>query len=345
MTHEFKNLIQGFLKAKQNGLKTVVATVVALDGSSYRRPGVRMLIDEKGHLTGAVSGGCVEKEILKQSGSVFRTGISKMMSYDGRYRLGCEGVLYVLIELFDPNHEMIKCLQNDLKNRLPFKISTYYTKEIGENISFESTIKFSNKELFSFAVKNNSQNIGETNSDVFIQIMQPCFKLIIVGAEHDAANLCKLASFLGWEVDIVTNPSDSQTVTDFPGITELIYKSPENIDFGIVNKNTALVLMTHSYVKDLQYLLALKDAKPLYIGLLGPSNRREKILNDLIERYPLIDDSLFDYVYGPAGLNIGAETPQEIALSICSEILAVIRKQEPKSLKDKIGKIHLNVSL
>ncbi len=345
MTHEFKNLIQAFLKAKQNGLKTVVATVVALNGSSYRRPGVRMLIDEKGSLTGAVSGGCVEKEILKQSGSVFRIGIPKMMSYDGRYRLGCEGVLYILIELFDPDYDMIQCLQNDLINRKSFKISTYHSKEIGENKSYGSNIQFSNKEIFGFAAKSNFQNIDKTNSEVFVQIMQPCFKLIIVGAEHDAAHLCSLSSSLGWEVVVVTNTSNSQTVTDFPGATALIYMSPENIDFGIVNKNTALVLMTHSYFKDLQYLLALKDAKPLYIGLLGPSNRREKILNDLIEHDPLMDESIFDYIYGPAGLNIGAETPQEIALSICSEILAVIRKEEPKSLKDKTGKIHLNVSL
>ena len=85
------------------------------------------------------------------------------------------------------------------------------------------------------------------------------------------------------------------------------------------------------------------DARPAYIGLLGPSNRRERILNDLIEKQPMVDDELFELVFGPAGINIGAETPEEIAMSICSEILSVVRKQEPKSLKDKSGSIHHNI--
>jgi xanthine/CO dehydrogenase XdhC/CoxF family maturation factor len=345
MTHEFKNLIQGYQNAKHIGLKTVIATVVALDGSSYRRPGVRMLINENGHMTGAVSGGCVEKEILKQSGSVFKTGKPKMMSYDGRYRLGCEGVLYILIEAFDPNEEMMHCFQNSLSNREPFTIQVFYSKEIGIDGSWGSIISFIGKNQFSFAKNNKLELDKNTKSEVFVQQMKPCFKLIIVGAEHDAAQLCLLASSLGWDVVVVANASDPQTITDFPGAVEIMHKSPEAIEFNAINENVAVVLMTHSYVKDLQYLLTLKDTRPVYLGLLGPSNRREKILNDLIERFPLINDSLFDVIYGPAGLNIGAETPQEIALSICSEILAVIRNQEPKSLKDKTGKIHLNISL
>jgi len=345
MTHEFKNLIQGYQNAKHIGLKTVIATVVALDGSSYRRPGVRMLINENGHMTGAVSGGCVEKEILKQSDSVFKTGKPKMMSYDGRYRLGCEGILYILIEAFDPNEQMMKCFQNSLGKREPFTIQVFYSKAIGIDGAWGSTISFTGKNQFSFDRHNKLELNGKTKSKVFVQQMKPCFKLIIVGAEHDAAQLCLLASSLGWDVVVVANASDPQTITDFPGAVEMIHMSPETIEFKAIDENVAVVLMTHSYVKDLQYLLALKETKPIYLGLLGPSNRREKILNDLIERVPLVDDSLFDVVYGPAGLNIGAETPQEIALSICSEILAVIRNQEPKSLKDKTGKIHLNISL
>jgi xanthine/CO dehydrogenase XdhC/CoxF family maturation factor len=96
MTHEIKDIIEAYLKAKEKGLKAVLASVVDLTGSSYRKPGVRMLILEDGSMIGAVSGGCVEKDILRQSETVFKNGISKMMTYDGRYRLGCEGVLYIL---------------------------------------------------------------------------------------------------------------------------------------------------------------------------------------------------------------------------------------------------------
>ena len=99
MTHELKQIVATYISSRSKGLKTVLATVVALDGSSYRKPGVRMLIVEDETMVGAVSGGCVEKDILRQSKTVFDTGHPKMMTYDGRYRLGCEGILYILLEV------------------------------------------------------------------------------------------------------------------------------------------------------------------------------------------------------------------------------------------------------
>ena len=114
MTHEFKNIVKEAITAKTEGLQSVLASVVALDGSSYRRPGVRMLILENGKMIGAVSGGCVEKEILLQSETVFKTGESKIMTYDGRYRLGCEGVLYILIESFNPSIESNSAVSSKL---------------------------------------------------------------------------------------------------------------------------------------------------------------------------------------------------------------------------------------
>ncbi len=342
MTHEFKNIIQGFQNAQHIGLKCVIASVVALDGSSYRRPGVRMLINEHGQMTGAVSGGCVEKEILRQSDTVFKTGVSKMMTYDGRYRLGCEGTLYILIERFDPETQMLSAFESCLIERTSFKIHSFYGKETGSNENYGSEIYFSNNKQFSLNQSKKSFNHKSSLCEVFSQTLKPCFRLVIIGAEHDTAQLCLMGSSLGWEVDIVIDPSNPQSLKDFPGAHQLIHKAADELILDSINSRVAIVLMTHSYVKDLQHLIALKNTKPVYIGLLGPSNRRERMLNELIERFPLLDDSIFELIYGPAGLNIGAETPQEIALSICSEILSVIREQQPRSLKDKMGSIHLN---
>ena len=100
MTHELKQIIQVALQNQALGRQSVLATVVDLEGSSYRKPGVRMLLTDDGTMTGAVSGGCVEKEVLRRAQSVFDTNASKVMVYDGRYRLGCEGSLYILIEPF-----------------------------------------------------------------------------------------------------------------------------------------------------------------------------------------------------------------------------------------------------
>ena len=112
------------------------------------------------------------------------------------------------------------------------------------------------------------------------------------------------------------------------------------MDVSKIDNQTAVVLMTHNFATDLRYLVALKETYPVYIGLLGPSRRREDLLNQFVEYTPEISDIFLDAIHGPAGINIGAETPQEIAVSIVSEILALVRNQNPMSLSKKTGRIH-----
>ena len=335
MTHEFKKIVESHLLAKKQGLKAVLATVVALDGSSYRKPGVRMLILENGDMIGAVSGGCVEKDILRQSETVFKTGISKMMTYDGRYRLGCEGVLYILIEPFNPDDVFFNSFETALKHRVPFQIKSFYKKEVGEFNDIGS--------VFHCNYMNHNLSIDTknfTNDLYFEEKLNPCFKLMIFGAEHDAVALCKLASYTGWEVTVISGPLESKTISDFPGANTFYSVSPDTLELSSIDNQTAIVLMSHNFSNDLKYLLELKDAEPAYLGMLGPSDRREKLLSQFIEYCPDIDDQFIENIYGPAGLNIGAETPQEIAISIVSEILTMVRNQVPMSLKEKLGRIH-----
>lgn len=335
MTHEFINIVEEALLAKSQGLKSVLASVVALDGSSYRRPGVRMLILESGKMIGAVSGGCVEKEILLQSETVFKTGKSKMMTYDGRYRLGCEGILYILLEQFNPNEDFVNTFKKCLIDRKPFELSSYFDKKEGVFPGIGSYVKI-NETTFSIS------EIDTQNSllSIFKQSMPPCFKLIIIGAEHDAVQLCKYAALTGWEVTIVSGVSEAKSISDFPGAHSFSAISPEQMDVTLIDNQTAIVLMTHNFANDLRYLVALKDTNPNYIGVLGPTKRREDLLIQFIEYCPNIEDGFLDKIHGPAGLNIGSETPQEIAVSIISEILCVIRQEEPISLSKKTGRIH-----
>lgn len=337
MTHEFKKIVSEGLKARENGLKSVLASVVALDGSSYRRPGVRMLILESGKMIGAVSGGCVEKEILLQSESVFQTGKPKVMTYDGRYRLGCEGVLYVLIELFSPDETFVNVFQDCLNKRQSFELVSYFDKRETTSFDFGSYVK-TNNELFS--VCDNYINKKADELSVFKQDMPPCFKLIIIGAEHDAVQLCQYASLTGWAVTVIAGVSESKSIIEFPGADDLRATTPEAIDFKQVDSQTAIVLMTHNFAYDLRYLVALKETQPNYIGLLGPTKRRDDMLSQFMEYCPDINDEFINTIHGPAGLNIGSETPQEIAVSIVSEILAFTRKQNPMSLSEKVGRIH-----
>lgn len=341
MTHELKKIVKAALEAKELKLKSVLVSVVDLEGSSYRRPGVRMLVREDDKMIGAVSGGCVEKEILRQSQGVFKSGISKVMTYDGRYRLGCEGILYILIEPFDANPTFHETFASCIKERDTFDLNSYYSKEEETNSLMGSVFIFSNGIKFSVHSKIDPHIIeNDALLSVFEQKMQPCFKLIIIGAEHDAVQLCNYASITGWEVSIVAPPDDPKSITDFPGAESFFGISEEQFENFKIDNQTAVILMTHSFVKDLKYLAALRAKVPVYLGVLGPKKRRERLFSELLEYYPDTPDAFFEQLYAPCGINIGAETPEEIAISVMAEILAVVRDKEPISLKNKKGGIH-----
>lgn len=339
MTHEFKNIVTTFVESKAIGLKSVLVTVVDLDGSSYRKPGVRMLVLENDKMIGAISGGCVEKEILRQAKSVFESGKAKIFTYDGRFRLGCEGIIYILLEPFNPSEAFISDFQNCMKDRNQFKIHSKYKKEEGEFDDIGSYVDFGDA-VYSVSEDIDKEVLLKSSNLLFSQNMEPCFNLMIFGTEHDAVQLCQFASLTGWEVTIVSKPTEHKIIENFPGATNYLSVEPDNLDLSIIDDQTAIMIMTHSFSADLKCLLALKDLNPLYIGLLGPVHKRENLLSQLLDYYPDISESFLDVIHGPAGLNIGSETPQEIAVSIISEILSVFRKQTPMSLKDKTGRIH-----
>lgn len=341
MTHELLKIINNYRNANAKGVRTVLATVVALVGSSYRRPGVRMLITEEGSLTGAVSGGCVEKEILRQSQQVFESGGSKMMIYDGRYRLGCEGVLYILLEPFQPTQDLILSLQNCIDDRQEFNLqSLYFIDENEKGRGYTQFVFGDDNILLSSSATANFQDIP---FKTFEQNFKPPFRLMIIGSEHDAVQLCAMASLMGWEVWVVASGKDPRKPGNFPGVSKLLNEDADMLQVSSIDRQTAVILMTHSFVNDLKYLYALRNTTPCYLGLLGPSARREKLLHSFIEQYPDDETHIFDSIKGPAGLHLGAETPQEIAVSIISEILSFTRGVQPMPLKDKKGSIHSDI--
>ena len=335
MTHELKRIVTAYETALLDKKQVVLATVVHVEGSSYRRPGVQMLIDENGKMTGAVSGGCVEKEVYRQAQEVFKKGEPKIMTYDGRYRLGCEGILYILIEPFAPDKDLLNAFWEAVKNRSELKFTSQYRLEEGVDPSYGSTMTFPAGQKALRAGFNVNPDL-----QIFSTRFKPCFKLIIVGAEHDAVKLCGFAAMMGWEVTVVTVPTEQKTIEDFPGAHDFLTVLPEAFQAEGIDAETAVILMTHSFAKDLAYLLAIKQTRPAYLGLLGPANRREKLMDALIERYPEVSEAFLERIYGPAGLNLGSETPEEIAISVLSEILAIIRDKTPMRLRDKKGTIH-----
>lgn len=338
MTHELLRIIENYKIARDNLQKTVLATVVATKGSTYRRPGVRMLINENGSLTGAVSGGCVEKEVVRQAQNVFTTKKSTILIYDGRYKLGCEGILYILIEPFEPSGQLLQLFDKIIASRTVFKAEVIYS--LSENKGHTQFVFNEHKKM---PVNLHVPEIKLENPEIFSQNFTPVMRLLIIGAEHDAVQLCAMASLMGWEVWVVAPVNDPRNLLNFPGASQLLHAEPNSFETAIIDTQTAVLLMTHSFVRDLQYLNTLQATKPCYLGLLGPAKRREKLLNSFLEQFPDANTDFFESIHGPAGLHLGAETPQEIAVAILAEILSVTRNTKPFPLKNKKGTIHSNV--
>ncbi len=338
MTHELQEIVQKASAYQKQGIQNILATVVDLDGSSYRQPGVRMLISSNGDRTGAISGGCVEKEVQRRALSVFRTKKPEVITYDGRYRLGCEGLLYILLEPLVISENLQYYFSLAIEKRCPFKINSYYQKMEHSSYSYGSIIHFKDKII----ALNSSMSPSENgNLLCYHQKLDPIFKLIILGGEHDANKLCQQACLLGWEVTVITNLKKEPKDGEFLGAKEVIAKQPENFTSNGINANTAVVIMNHNFSYDLRYLRRLSHAAPIYIGMLGAAKRREKLFDALLELEPEISEEFLEKIHTPAGIAIGAITPEEIALAIVAEILAVRRKKEVHSLKEITGQIHL----
>lgn len=331
MTHEFENIL---LAKKASAKKAILATLVDVSGSSYRGPDARMLVFEDGRMVGALSGGCVEKEILRQATLVFKEQKPLLIEYDGRYRLGCEGVLHILLEPFEPSERVYDAFEKQLQDRQVIEILCQHPAAPGWEGGAGSFLLHRGERL---AFRNQADR--DTSLAVLHSILDPKFRLLIFGGEHDAAALSRAALPLGWEVMII-NPPDTGTVREhFPDKAKFVTAQAGTIPVNLDGR-TAIMLMSHNYARDLSWLVAFSGSTPLYLGLLGPVKRREQLLHEMLERTPEVSDTFLDRVYGPAGLNLGAITPEEIALSVLSEILSVMRDKQVFPLREKTGKIH-----
>ncbi|WP_299247317.1 XdhC/CoxI family protein [uncultured Aquimarina sp.] len=318
---ELKNIINFYQDSENKGIKTVLVSLVGLDGSSYRKQGVRMAIAQDGTMMGAISGGCVEKQLYRSALSVFDKNVSKVISYDGRYKLGCEGFLYILIEPFHLDKNDCLLILNAIEKRESFEIVSFYRKmdeiegDFG-SLFYINGIKISTNQYFVLPEENHFEKFNQT--------INPNIQLVIVGSEHDAIKLCRAASFLGWNVIVITSNKNPENRINFLDAKTVKFEPPETINFNFIDLFTSVVLMTHSFSQDFQYLLKLVPAPPKYIGIIGSTKRKMQLENKILDFLPNAELSFLDCIYSPAGLPIGAETPEEIAISIIAEITSIM---------------------
>jgi xanthine dehydrogenase accessory factor len=370
---EIRDIIQSFELAQSQGKKTALASVVHLDGSSYRRPGARMLINDEGQLTGAISGGCLEGDALRKALLVIAQQNSRLVTYDTTdeedisvgVQLGCAGIIRVLFEPIDVNAEInpIKLLQKSISKRQKSVLVTLFSTteknkpQIGtcllleEDQTITGDIPFADikdeimkdlnavMDLQTSMFKNyKTENLLIT---AFIEFLQPPVSLVVVGAGNDAIPLVHLGEIMGWETRVVDGRNSHAKPERFVSACQVLVSKPEHVLEQIpIDKQTVFVLMTHNYNYDLAMLKALLERDVTFIGVLGPKKKLERMLGELKDKEMEITEKQLNSVFGPVGLDIGAETPEEIALSIIAEIKAVFSGRNGRSLRDSRDFIH-----
>ncbi|MDP4698596.1 MAG: XdhC family protein [Saprospiraceae bacterium] len=370
---EIREIINAYNKARKNKKRLALATLVHLNGSSYRRPGARMIVDEEGQLTGAISGGCLEGDALRKAVFCIHTQIPKLVVYDTSdeedatigIQLGCSGIIQVLFEPIDENDPLnpIELLKKAIHKRQNTVLVTLYAPQIkkgdtvGTSLLLEDSGEFHNNSSFQFVPETLLLDIKETLTvkkssfksyqhndntfNAFLSFISPPISLVIVGAGNDAIPLQSIAETLGWEVTIVDGRHTYAKIERFSSACQIIVSKPEKVLQQIpIDEKTVFVLMTHNYNYDYAILKALLGKNIPYIGALGPKKKLDNMITDLKAKNIFLNEKQKNILYGPVGLELGAETPAEIALSITAEIMSVMNNKKGGSLRNLLTEIH-----
>ncbi len=369
---ELKEIVKAFDEAQSNGKQTALATVVHVEGSSYRRAGARMLVTEDGELTGAISGGCLEGDALRKAQLVMFKQKSMLVTYDTTGEddakfgvgLGCNGIIHILIEPISPENknnpiqffkEFFRKRENavlvtlfSMKNKSDEQTGTCLflnskdkvrgsvnDKSIERILIDDAKEALANHSLLTKVYRDEDELTG------FVELLKSPISLIIAGAGNDAVPLTDMANILGWETTVIDGRANYATAERFPKAGKIIVSKPEDVMSHLSpDARTAVILMTHNYNYDLAILRQLIPLKIPYIGALGPKKRTDQMMDELQHWGVSLSDDQLQHVYGPVGLDIGAETSEEIALSVFAEIKAVFSAKPGSHLREKEEPIH-----
>jgi xanthine dehydrogenase accessory factor len=370
---ELQSILAAFAPVRSQGKSAVLATVVKTTGSTYRRPGARLLVTEEGQAIGSVSGGCLERDVFRQARRVMQTRKPVLVRYDsmseedllGGFGLGCNGIVEVLIEPLpqDSKPGQMDFLDQCLRLRQAGVLATVFAvageieAEAGcrlmlrEGMPAASDIADSvlNASILGDALRvlasGDSQiKVYETvagRAEVFVERIEPPQPLVIFGAGHDAIPLVRLAKEIGWHVTLVDGRPGYATRARFPAADALIVARPDAVEARVpLDCRAAGVVMNHNYLDDLAVLKALLSSPVRYIGVLGPKRRTERLLGDLDQGGATMRADQLAHLHSPAGIDIGADTPEEIALAILAEIKAVIAGRAGGMCRERQRPLH-----
>lgn len=370
---ELQEIVRGYEAIKQAEGKAVLATIVKVTGSTYRRPGARMIIREDGTTLGAISSGCLETDVAERAKKIMDSHDAITVVYDltsseddvWGLNLGCSGVIQILLEPLPLSAAsshlkfIAHCIQSqksgvlasvfrvegEIKARVGTHLFLYEGGKVEEDIrnpALSAALTQDCLEAFrSRSSTTKEYRFTEGTAEAFIEMIRPPVPLVIFGAGGDSIPLARLAKELGWDITVVDHRPGFLTKQRFPSADTLVLIRPEEtVDEVPLKGNTIAVIMTHDFSHDLQLLRTLLPSAAQYIGLLGPSRRAKLLYEKLRETDFTPTPRQLERLHAPVGLNIGAESPEEIAMSILSEIQAFLSGRSGGFLRDHSGPIH-----
>lgn len=363
---EIKSILQLYDTLRTSDEKCAIAQVVRVEESSYRREGARMIVFESGVFEGGISGGCLEGDALRRSQVAILRQQPSIVTYDTSREkeigvgLGCNGIIDVLISPISESSPMMGMLEKCAAERGEHIIATvtalegtlagvslgqsfYYDVHLAslENCPDKGLKKFTEKKIVEVRDSKKSgiftYKVQDAKAAIFIELIPPAFHLAIYGDNYDVYPLIEMAVVMDWEVSLVGNIQKLRK-EKLQSVANLYPKELEARPE--IDSRTAILLMAHDYKTDTANMLELIKSPSPYIASLGPRRRFEKMLRELRGGDIEFTTEELQRIYAPCGLEIGANTPEEIATSIFAEILGVFSGKKGGMLREKNGPIH-----
>jgi xanthine/CO dehydrogenase XdhC/CoxF family maturation factor len=346
-TRETRQIAARYRAARAEGRRAALATVIRVRGSAYRQRGARMLVLEDGETVGSISGGCLEADVIKKARHAVATGKPRVHVYDGRddegdAGTGCRGEVTVLVERLAGDCHLDE-LDAWLTRREVGVLATVIRAAclpVGARLLLGQTgvvrDDIGNSEILVDAGALLAEARGGTRHyadiEVCFEIVAPPPRLVLFGAGADAEPLARFAKGLGWHVTVVEVRAGNRTRARFADADAVLVAGPDaacaEISFG---PDTAVVVMTHNARQDRRVLEFLLPSRVAYVGLLGSRDRAGRILEGLGHD---------DRIHAPVGLDIGADAPEEIALSILAEVRAFFSGRRGGRLRERLEPMH-----
>ena len=370
---ELQRLFLAYDQHRAASRPCALATVVEVLGSAYRRPGARMLVTEDGELTGAISGGCLEGDARQRARRAIFQGEPALVTYDTRDEddprhglgPGCQGVVRILLEPlnFQDDTNPLEILRSFAQHPTPAVLATVFATDttglkaaVGQRLLLNESGVVRGTPLLAIplaeaaraTLAQGQSRVLDINTEAgpvraLLEVLTPPLRLVVYGAGNDAQPLVRLAASLGWHITVVDGRPNLATTIRFPEAADVHIVPVRELETQVPDPLAYHVLLSHNYAYDLAALQTLLDSPAPYIGLLGPRLKAQRLLDELDTAPVHLVQQLRERLHSPIGLDLGSETPEEIALCIVAEIQAQRSGRQGRPLRERAGTVHVPV--